>query len=112
VRVRHGWSGEYKSNQWGKFDVDLDESDVHRLLHEAGLADAAVTTTEAFLLLNSEAQRLLISGMMARYDYPRTDGLRDIEKFGQHRDGILATIRAKGHGPKPPADTSWVETTA
>lgn len=97
MRIRHGWSGEYQSNHWGKLDVSLGEEDVFRLLEEAGIdaATADLTTTEAYVLLNSEAQRLLIAGMMERYEYPAQQGKDEIALHSTHRKSVLDTVKAR-----------------
>ncbi len=104
MRIRHGWSGEYRANQWGKADVSCDEEDLYRLLHECGIdADnTVVTSTEAFLLLNNETLRLLLVTMAERYDYPPDRARQEITDATTRRDAILNKIKLRVQPPDTP----------
>ena len=56
MKVRSGWSSEYAKK---KFDVELDETDLFRIITGAGLPEHAVgevTLREAFDILHTSAE--------------------------------------------------------
>lgn len=100
VRIRHGWSGEYASNKWGKYDVTVDDEDLWRLLTENGLDEIheealRLTTVETFILLDAEAQRFLLAGMIAKYGYPAEAGTEEMNRLTGRRDAVIASIKAR-----------------
>ena len=98
MRVRQGWSGEIKPNVWGKVSVEVDETDLHRALIEAGIdaapGDARVPPTAAFGLLDIDCERLLLAKLMARFDYPEQTGRARLAELAQGRERVLERIRA------------------
>jgi hypothetical protein len=63
MMVRAGYNSEYGRK---KFDVELDEADLHSLIFEAGAtvedASRRLTTNVKFRILRDEAQRLALQG--------------------------------------------------
>lgn len=59
MKVLRGGSAEVGSNKWVKFDIELDGSDLQRLLIENDLSDVTLTVREAFSLLEAEAETLV-----------------------------------------------------
>lgn len=74
MRVRLGWSGETQTNVWEKADVELDETDLVRVLMSAGLPQDSVMsqmrTQIAYTLLCNEAEFMLL-GRLKEVGYPR-----------------------------------------
>jgi hypothetical protein len=61
MRVLKGWSEEIQSCKWAKSDVELDETDLHRLLAEGNVEEKYwndLTTSQVFGILSLEAERL------------------------------------------------------
>lgn len=61
-----GWSGETESNNWRKFDVELEQEDLTRILRENDLPDGIderLPTKLCFQLLQNEAECLLLEKM-------------------------------------------------
>lgn len=109
MRVRQGWSGEHRPNQWGKIDVTCDETDLSRLINDAGLPQevlTAITAKQSFLLLNYESQRDLIACLIAQYNYPQDKGLEEMASFQVYRDNILQQLRLTA------VERGWLTVTA
>lgn len=97
MHVRQGWSGEVKPNQWAKFDVELDEGDLQRLLLMAGidtLSPAALPVSLAFQLLEVEAEFLVIAKLVARYEYPAEQAGPQFKALDKQKGALLDRIRA------------------
>jgi hypothetical protein len=89
--VKTGWQNDFGKQ---KFDVELNEIDLARLITDAGIApDAALTSLEAFRLLMLEAEYFSESVRAAR--------LQDEEaaaRAGKARDGrndLLGKVKAR-----------------
>lgn len=95
MQVRHGWSGEYAPNTWGKVDVYLDETDLLRILAEnnIGLRPEQAPLVVTFKLLDAEAQRLLLAILVNRYRYSVEDGKRQMAQMVEQRDLQLYHLR-------------------
>lgn len=72
VRVHQGWSGEIDGNVWRKVDVELEEPDLIRLLHEHRIpaeVSERLPARVAFDLLHNEAEALLLQ-KLTQFGYP------------------------------------------
>lgn len=103
MRVKVGWNTEFGRD---KFDIFLDEDDLHRLLHDNGfdpdVALARLTTPEAFEILKREAQMLAEYAkldLLAKDSDPWRNTVQKIRTFRDQRDEQLAQLKAKLNGP-------------
>ena len=90
--MRIGWSCEVRSNEWVK--VDLDETDLMRLVAEAGADPGAlykVSTATAYTLLSTECERLMVARLVSGYGH--NDGGR-LAELTARRAQLLAQITA------------------
>jgi hypothetical protein len=96
VRVRQGWSGEVKPNVWAKFDVELEEEDLRRLLAASPLGGNGVpgelSTTLAYRLLEVEAERLVTVKLVTRYGFDYDAGTTKINELTGRRDHLVEDI--------------------
>ncbi len=96
MKVHHGWSGEFSSGKWAKFDVELDETDLMRMLHEADIDMThphLVKERHAFMLLQAEAEVLLLLKMMSAFSYPEKQGRARIEEILVLKHDVVTKIR-------------------
>lgn len=96
VKVRVGNSVELANTEWRKSDVELDETDLTRLLAEAGLPlDIFIPAQKAFLILEAEGQRLLLAIMIRRYSlmFDSEQSRKQLQEFQKQRDAILNSLR-------------------
>lgn len=98
MRVRQGWSGEISPNTWAKFDVELDEDDLDRMLRSfhpvlIGL-DAAETLGHAtsYQLLELEAEFLVTSKLIIRYGFNAVEGRRKLDELAARKRAILSPL--------------------
>jgi len=97
MRVRQGWSGETAPNQWNKFDVTTDETDLARILARGGLPeDIKVTTKTAYVLLATEAEILLTTARMRYSSLSAEQAHLDIQPLVQLRESHLEMLRVTG----------------
>jgi hypothetical protein len=96
VRVRHGWSGEIKPNQWAKLDIELEEDDLRRLLLAAKVPvdDVTVLLPAAYQLLEAEAEILLYATLMTRYEFPEAEARTRIADLTKIKNQVLGQITA------------------
>jgi hypothetical protein len=94
MQVRQGWSGEIRPSVWAKFDVELDEEDLRRILmaHPRYDAGVAVSLPVAYKLLELEAERLVTLKLAHRYGYDAEAAAETITKLGRERGGLLTQI--------------------
>lgn len=59
MRILRGGSTEIKSNQWFKFDIELDESDLQALIVKHNLDYSKLTVIQKFNLLSLQAELLV-----------------------------------------------------
>ncbi len=93
--MRTGWSGEVRPNVWIK--VDADDTDIRRMLAEAGFAGAdpaKVPTWLAFKLLDIETERLILAKMMARYGHDPEAGRARMAELNEQRDQAMYHVKA------------------
>jgi hypothetical protein len=64
LRVLKGGSAEIKANQWYKFDIELDESDLQALSIKHNLA--ALTVIQKYKLLSKQAELLVTVDLEAQ----------------------------------------------
>jgi hypothetical protein len=84
-------------NVWAKIDVELDDDDLRRLLHAAGITDvhpADVATEVAFQLLDSEAERFVLAKLMTSYGLPENTGRPRLVQLQETKDRALNRVRA------------------
>ena len=65
MKVLVGWSGQDDTGSWHRLDAELDETDLGRVLAQHDLSPS-LTSQGAFLLLLSEAERLLSLVQLSR----------------------------------------------
>lgn len=95
VRVRQGWSGEVAPNRWAKFDIELEEDDLRRILSMAQLPFSSARSVDlAFQLLEVEAERLVYAKLVNRYGYPTDEGRDKINALNATKAKLLERIRA------------------
>jgi hypothetical protein len=63
LRIVRGGSAETASGRWVKFDVELDESDLQRILVENDMSGARLSVREVFSILEAEAETLILLKM-------------------------------------------------
>ncbi len=96
MNVRLGWSGEVDPNIWRKVDVSVDETDLRRILIAAGLPETdlyTVPTSLVFILLENEAERLLLAQLTSRHGYPAEMARTRLAELATARTTALATLR-------------------
>ncbi len=96
--MRIGWSCEITPNEWVK--VDLDESDLSRLLHEGGVALEAqyrISTAMAYALLDTECERMLLARLIARHNHA---GRERLAALNARRAELLAQLAAMFPAPQ------------
>ena len=71
MNVLVGWSGEVTSGVWRKFDVCLDETDLHRILVDWGLDVEPLKMKQSlvFQVLNNEAETF-VCAKLSTYGVP------------------------------------------
>ncbi len=92
--MRTGWSGEVEPNTWIK--IDADDTDIRRLLVEAGYAGAdpaLVPTWLAFKLLDIETERMILAKMMTRYGHDRAKGQARLAELNEQRDQAMYHVK-------------------
>lgn len=102
MQVRLGWSGEIESNLWRKTDVELDETDVYRLLVEAEVFAAGsdesqdimdkLPTKIAFQLLQAEAEILLMRKLVT-LGYPQDKASLTIGRLTAENTHVLNALK-------------------
>lgn len=93
MRVRHGWSGEVESNRWAKFDIELEEDDLRRILVGNGIAPSTVdklSLVNAYRLLEIEAERLVLFKLIRRYGYSRDSASQQLAGLATELQEILS----------------------
>jgi hypothetical protein len=92
MKILRGWSQEVSNNTWAKVDIQVDEEDLLRIFVNNDIDPkyvASVPTKDAFALLESEAERLLLAyqvhiGVMTVPDYKN-----EVAKWDNARDKAL-----------------------
>lgn len=70
MKVGYGWSGELTPGRWTKLKIELDETDLQRLVRTAGISPeitSRIGVVDAYDLLSLEAERLLLVKLANRY---------------------------------------------
>lgn len=101
MEVHIGTSVEMADTSWRRQDITLDETDLKRLLIAAGLEpDAFVPTQIAFLILEAEAQRLLMAMMISRFSTMMNsdENKKQMLKYQHQRDAYLNSLKEKPNG--------------
>lgn len=94
MQVHLGWSGEAANGQWVKFDVTVDETDLRRVLARAGIPeDTKATTKDAYVLLSTEADILLLTTRMRHTGLSAEDAHAELEPLVKRRETHLDLIR-------------------
>lgn len=94
MKVRQGWSGEVEPNRWAKFDIELEEDDLRRVARQHDIDPAALPGRLAFLLLEVEAEMLVLTKLIGRYGYPQVEGQEKIARLKTQKDSLLAQAKA------------------
>jgi len=89
--VKTGWQNDFGKQ---KFDVELNEIDLARILADAGIPpDAALTSLEAFRLMLTEAERFSESVRAARLR--DADAAEIAVKALAARNDLLGKVKAR-----------------
>lgn len=69
MQIKSGWSGELSSGRWAKVDIDLDETDVRRLLveHDIDIEPDRIPSRYIYTLLTCEAEFLMQVTLSTRH---------------------------------------------
>jgi hypothetical protein len=98
VKVRSGWSTDYGHE---KYDVELDETDLSRILITGGIpleAQARLSPTEAHTLLYCSAE-IIARMALARFDPKQRDKLKaEVAALREELQRTLGTVREKSSG--------------
>jgi hypothetical protein len=97
VKLRQGWSGEVGGGRWAKFDLSLDETDLRRLLVDAGIDvdPVELPLTLAFRLLEAEAETLVLAKLVSRYGMDGSTAATRISELSAAKTQALQQIRAR-----------------
>ena len=99
MQVRQGWSGEVAANVWAKISIELDEGDLRRLLvEEGGFAPDVVEqvpVATAYLLLDAEAERLVVAKLVATYGFPVEEGRVKMVELNRRKVAALEGLRTR-----------------
>lgn len=93
MEVRSGWNSEYARK---KYDVILDEADLARILHKAGLpVDMMLSVDDAHTLLYATAE-IKARATLSRFDPSLTDELKaEARGFAYERDAVLRRLKGE-----------------
>jgi hypothetical protein len=97
MKVTLGASIEQANGQWWKCDVELDETDLVRILVQMDGPDPArLNTGDVFKILEPEAQRLLLADLMIRHPSTRTEeNQRQMLEAAAQRDKAVEQVKAR-----------------
>jgi hypothetical protein len=94
--VKVGWSGEVLRNEWVK--IDLDESDLAALCHEAGLDPDLrhlISPVLAYSLLDTECQRLM-TAKLAECGGDKAEAKARLGELNDKRAGLMGALKHLG----------------
>jgi hypothetical protein len=95
VKVRSGWNSDFGRV---KFDVEVDEADLLRILLEIGLsveAAASLTVKEAYKVAYCTAE-ILSRQALSRFDGSKAEELTaEIKALAQERNEVLAAVKGR-----------------
>jgi hypothetical protein len=97
VQVRTGWSGEIESNVWRKIDVELDVTDLDKLLTEHGFPQTLagrLPVSIGFELLQGEGEILMLRKLIT-LGYPQDKALARIGELATTQAALLSAVREK-----------------
>lgn len=96
MKIRRGWSGEISTNQWVKFDIELEQNDLDALVtEEIPEALGNLTVSEAYKLLGVQAQLIMlidVAGSMKQAGSDITGVTAQIVEVKAKRADILGKI--------------------
>lgn len=95
MRVRQGWSGEVEPNRWAKFDLELEEDDLRRVLQQHDLVGVDPPLATCFQILELEAERLVMVKLMTRYGYPEVAGRDRLNKINSQLQAVMLALADK-----------------
>lgn len=74
MKVLIGWSQEVAANKWRRVDLEVDETDLQRILadNEFTIDPTGLTEKEAYMVLSAEAEMLMLT-TKANMGYPEPD---------------------------------------
>jgi hypothetical protein len=86
------------SNRWAKYDVELEEDDLRRILLGAKVEPSVVPVEAAYWLLDIEAELSLTRKLISRHGYQadaRIEELRELKKkiLTELKDKIIPELR-------------------
>lgn len=100
MKFMAGESQEIENNHWRKAEITLDSSDFLNLLVEFELVGVQVTTTQQFVIMELETQRLMAWEMLKRF-YPDNQALAQrVKDLTFTRDEKILALKPQ----KPSAD--------
>lgn len=97
MRVGQGWSGEVKPNVWAKVNIELDDSDIQRVLNEENLHNLAVTdvpTDLAYQLLDILAERYVMAKLIHSHGFDPEKGMGRMMELDVNRRKVLGQLVA------------------
>lgn len=92
-----GWSGETESSTWQKFDIELEQEDLERVLRENGMPEGMherLPTQVCYQLLQNEAEKLLVTKLTS-YGYPAEKAGGRVASLVAQTNNIVETIKSK-----------------
>jgi len=98
MRITQGWSGETRSGVWTKLLVEVDELDLYRILAERNLGDtiaSQIPINQVFRVLSAEAERLLLSQLVANHGYNVEAGRVRIAALNATKNSWLDGLEAE-----------------
>lgn len=101
MKVEQGWSGEIRPNEWVKFKVTCDETDLTRILATESTVDSASALDDlmrrlpvhlAYGLLEIEAEKYVVHKLVTRYDFAVDAGREKLSDLETARAALLSKI--------------------
>ena len=95
MRVRSGWSSEYAKK---KFDVEMDENDLTRMLLDNGISQEyhdKISVAERFRVLYCEVE-IISRATLFVYDNSKAELLKgEIERLREQRDAVYTKAKKR-----------------
>lgn len=88
MRILRGGSAEIRSNQWHKFDIELDESDLQAIVVKYNLAYAQLSVVQKYKILVKQAELLVTAEMQAH----GAEGEYSLASLNEDLLGYLETL--------------------
>jgi hypothetical protein len=98
MKVKRGWSGESTGGQWSKFDVEVDETDLQRIIHSAPEGYFPdwnkIPVSVVFQLLELETDVLMHAALAARFAMAPEQAQAAIQQGREKQVDILEKLRS------------------